>query len=259
MAKRAHSLVDDLMERASAALASMSYFKAEALAMDALGEARRRRDYAAMARIVLPLQEARRQIRQQACDTPGVRVVDEHAALKGRVEPGCWLVRPSLLGMDAARLRARGRTARVPLMVLAREPLVRSGPNAGAWPVVAVGERRPDSLIRAGPNRLLTLRAYVPPPEGTEPDPGPPTRDRSTRPIEQAWFVAAQEALGDAAIRSLRDDEPAAVRVDEVLDMLEALPDHEKLHQRLEHLCHEAILAPIIDRPWIREAAGRGR
>jgi len=142
-------------------------------------------------------------------------------------------------------------------MVLAREPLVRSGDHAGRWPIVAVGERRPGSLIRSGPSPLLTLRAYVEPPEGTAPDASTPTRDRSTRPIERAWFVAAQEALGDAAIASLPADEPAPVRVDLLLDMLEALPDHEKLLQRLEQECHEALLAPVVERARVRASSER--
>ncbi len=252
MARQGNKALNLLMERASGALADTSYFDAEALAARALQAARRARDYATMARIVLPLQEARRQIRQLACDQPGVRLIDRARDLRVRPVPGCALICPPLLGIDALRFRDRARRARVPVMVLAREPMARSGPHKGTWPVVAVGRRHAGSLLRGGPSPLITLRTYVPPPPGTFPAEDSPTRDRRSGSVEQAWFVAAQEALGDAAIASLRDDEPAAVRVDQLLDMLQALPDHEKLMQRLERECHEALLAPPVERPWVR-------
>lgn len=240
------------MERASRALAEGDYFRARRLAERALEAARRARDYATMARIVLPLQEARRQIRQRACDEPGVRLVASRPGLRARPRPGCVLVCPPLPGIEGLRLREAAEEARVPVMVLAREPMPRSGPRRGAWPVVAVGRRRPESLLRPGPSDLITLRAFVEPPAGTKPEPDSPTHDRLGGPIDVAWFVAAQEALGDAAIASLRDDEPPAVRVDLLLDMLNALPDHERLMQRLERECHEALLAPPVLRPWVR-------
>lgn len=257
MTRHGRRSVDVLMERASAALSATSYFEAEALAMRALDAARRARDYATLARIVLPLQEARRQIRQRACDEPGVRLAAGRSALRSGPRPGCVLVCPPLLGIDGMRYRERAFGANVPVMVLTREPMPRSGPHQGLWPIVAVGIHRPDSLLRPGPSDMVTLRTYVQPPPGTQPDPASPTHDRLAGPIDQSWFVAAQEALGDAAIASLRDDEPPAVRVDRLLDMLQALPDHEKLMQRLERECREALLAPVVERPWIRMDALR--
>ena len=36
-------------------------------------------------------------------------------------------------------------------------------------------------------------------------------------------------------------DEPAAWRVDDLINYLGAHPDHEKLHQRLEEACRKAM------------------
>jgi hypothetical protein len=60
--------VEELMERASGALGRMEYFQAEELSLKALLRARGRDDFERMARICMPLQEARRQIRQIALD-----------------------------------------------------------------------------------------------------------------------------------------------------------------------------------------------
>ena len=55
-----------------------------------------------------------------------------------------------------------------------------------------------------------------------------------------AWYIEACEQLGDAAIEALdRDAEPAR-QVDALLERLDTVPDHEKLHQALAELCKEA-------------------
>ena len=57
---------------------------------------------------------------------------------------------------------------------------------------------------------------------------------------ELAWYIAACEQLGDAAIETLdRTAEPAR-QVDALLERLDAVPDHEKLHQALAEVCKEA-------------------
>ena len=60
--------IPELMERASVALVDMDYLQCEALCLKALALARAAADWAAYARIVLPLQEARRQRRMIALD-----------------------------------------------------------------------------------------------------------------------------------------------------------------------------------------------
>jgi hypothetical protein len=59
-----------------------------------------------------------------------------------------------------------------------------------------------------------------------------------------AWFVEAGEALGDEAIGQVAVTLSAASRVDALMDRLESVPHHEKLHQRLEEACREALTEP---------------
>ena len=66
--------IDLIMERASEALLALDYPACERLCLEALAEALRTRNYERVARILLPLQEARRQRRQIAVEA-GVRVL----------------------------------------------------------------------------------------------------------------------------------------------------------------------------------------
>jgi len=59
-----------------------------------------------------------------------------------------------------------------------------------------------------------------------------------------SWFLSAIEALGDAAIAGLSAGDPAAWRVDDLVEFLDALPEHEKLHQRLADECRRALHEP---------------
>jgi hypothetical protein len=227
--------IDRTMERASKALEKTDYFLAERLALDALRRAHDAGDYQRMSRIVLPLQEARRQKRQLATDHAGAAALIIADARFLDADPplaGCFLFQPPLIGADGRTYRETADAAEVPAFILTREPMTRDG----LWPVVAVG--------------AIALRTKVPPPS----DPAPPwparrletgmTRDDvrpETHTIPIAWFESAAEALGDAAIARLQPADPAAWQVADLMEFLEAHPDHEKLHQRLEEACNRAI------------------
>ena len=81
--------IDQIMERASQALAKTDYLACERLCLEALRAAEQARDYDRIARILMPLQEARRQRRQNAADAGVVllgeprqtpqQILDEHA------------------------------------------------------------------------------------------------------------------------------------------------------------------------------------
>lgn len=217
---RAGARIDETMERASEALTATDYFEAESLCIRALAMAHRARDFERMARICLPLQEARRQKRLLAIDAGSVFVISRPEDVPRRLEAGRYLIQPPMIGADARTLREVADRERVPALVLCREPATK----AGLWPIVAIGPQ--------------TIRTKVPPP----PDPTAP---------DAAWFEATAEALGDAAIARLKPDDPPQWRVADLLEFLEAHPDHEKLHQRLEQACREAIGAA--------EPAGRRR
>lgn len=206
------STVHQVMEKAQAALQRNAWFEAEHLACRGLEAARSHRDFGLMARIILPLQEARRLRLQAALDVAakrGVVVVDKPFAEEFRPEPGCYLIQPPMVGADARRLRLAALEQQVPVAVLCREPLTR----ARLCPIVAIGQ--------------LTIRTKVDPPK----DPDRPTL---------VWFAATMEALGDAAIETLDPGLGIVKQVDALLARLDAWPDHEKLHQALADACRAA-------------------
>lgn len=207
--------IDEQMEDASAALVETRYFDAVSIATAALRDAHAAGDHARMARICLPLQEAHRQIRQIATDLGAVIRVSSAEDVPNPIAPGCYLIEPPMIGLDAKVLREQALTAGIAVQTLAREPVAKSG----QWPVVAVGGK--------------TQRLQIAPPKTGQPDGGPlPTL---------AWFQAAAEALGDAAIDGIESGLPAAWRVDDLIECIKALPEHEKLMQALAAACHDAV------------------
>lgn len=212
---RQSQAIDETMEKASQALATMDYFEADRLCSRALDRSWGLKDYERMARICLPLQEARRQIRQLAADARRVFVLSSQLPRSGPLEPGCYLLEPPLLGIDGHTLRGVAHGKRVPALVLTREPLTRKG----TWPIVAVG---------TGPTTPISIRVYVQPLESL------PTPE---------WFLDVLEKLGDQAIANVKPG-PAIFRVEDYLHALDALPEHEKLMQALEAACRLAIIEP---------------
>jgi len=231
-----HSLqpnpVDDLMERASTALANTEYFAAITLAEKAMRKARRADDFDRVARIALPLQEARRQIRQQAMDaSKTVHLITDSAQVPAKIKPGCYLVAPPLIGLDASTLAEMGLRKKVPVVAIAREPLTR----AGLWPVVAVSS--------------VSVRTRLAPPIPLERVETNMTKDEFTGEIPVPWFEAACEALGESAVATVPPTEPAAWRVDDLLERIDALPFHENLYQHLHAAARRAITEPTPDEP----------
>jgi len=243
MPVRSHTRnIDASMEKASRALVATDYFEAEALCLRALAEARRTSDFERMARICLPLLEARRQKRQAAESSCAVVVQSEPPGRNPPPAPACLLFQPPMIALEARSFREKAVRKRIPVFVLCREPMTR----AGKWPVAAVAESR---LIGG-----VTVRAQVEPPPGVAFTGEGPTRDDSRSAPCLAWFCAAAEALGDAAIAGINPKLPAAFRVDHLLAAIDAVPDHEKLHQRLEETCRAAAAEPppvtTLPRAW---------
>lgn len=212
--KSAASKIDQLMEQASAALEATKYFDAERAAAQALKMAHEARDYDRMARILLPLQEARRQKRLLAADTGKIIRVTSYEQLEklGRggksAASAMYLVEPPLVGADGRDLRDRLDQLELPAIVVVREPKTRMG----LWPVVMIGP--------------ATVRTRIKPPKKDKPD--------------AAWMLHAGEALGDEALASVDPGQTADMRVDALLDRLAAVPDHEKLCQALAAACRDA-------------------
>lgn len=236
MTANAAHRIDAVMERASEALAVGRYFSAQTDALKALAAAIELRDFERAARICLPLQEARRQIVQLALDA-NARAVLSSTPTGSKVAPGLWLLTPPLLGIDGRRFRETAHRRETPVLALTREPTPRSGPHAGKVPIVGVSG---EFAFIPGPTGMLSVRAYVAP---------PPTPITPEAPPDTAWFVAASEALGDAAIARAAPDAHPHDRVEDLFAALDAVPDHEKLHQALADACRAAMAAQPPDEP----------
>lgn len=239
------------MEQASVALTEGKYFETEELCIEALRRARGIADFDRIARISLPLQEARRQKRDLAYDAAVekgavFRVDGEPPAGKALV-PGCYLVEPPRVGVDGRVLRENADAKRTPIIVVVREPQSRDG----LWPIVAVGpvtvrtkvpippppQAKPASAAKKRPGRG---KAAAAPAAAGEPSPAPlPSPE---------WFITAGESLGDAAIAACMLRPTAYSQVESLLDHLAAHPDHEKLHQALEDAARRAAREPVSAR-----------
>jgi hypothetical protein len=212
----------------------------------AIERCRRSRDWERLARAVLPLQEARRQMRQIAMDAGRVAVLERLPSRGEKVEPGFYLVEPPLIGLDARTFREMARGRRVPVLALAKEPTTASG----QWPMVAVGG---NLGAQAMP---VSVRVRVEPPAGLT---GAKTIAGAGSVPDVAWVLATQEALGDAAIARVEEGRkagwPADHRVEDLLEYLDAVPDHEKLLQGLAATAREAAASPASTRPRRRGIA----
>jgi hypothetical protein len=221
--------IDDLMQKASESLARTAYFEAERMAHKALGMARQEGDFDRMSRIIMPLQEARRQRLQQAIDaTKLITILDDEVTEEMKIQPGCYLVCPPLVGADARRFRLAALHREIPVAVVCREPRT----MLGLCPIVAIGPSG-------------TIRTKVDEPVNPED-------------VDLEWFVAAIEELGDFAVRTLDPDLAPTRRVDALMDLLDGMPEHEDLHQCLEQACREAMKAETEERQTKPTPRGKG-
>lgn len=223
--------IDELMEEASQCLVRRDYFASERACVAALGMALATHDYHRAARIILPLEECRRQKRDLAVDAGVVTLVFEPMGESPTIKPGTYIFCPPRVAQEARQLRELADAAGVPIIVFAREPVTRSG----LVPLVAVGP--------------TTFRAYV------EEPPIPATRKPTKKKAGTseavtnafgtfhsptiAWVLAAAEALGDAALAEVNSPDPLD-RIDDLWLRLQAFPNHEKLHQALRRSCEDA-------------------
>ncbi|MBL4809383.1 MAG: hypothetical protein JKY43_04915 [Phycisphaerales bacterium] len=210
--------IDTMMDHASESLAAGSSLHASMLCRDALQLARSRGDFERMSRICMPLLEAQRGVRLDALAAGPAKLISSGDDLSGLPEMGCYLFAPMLVGADARQFRAAANIAGVPVFVLTREPQM----SNGLWPICGVGER--------------VVRVRIQPPNNQDV-------------IDPQWFNYASEQLGDQAIEDANNaaepNDPAAWRVDDLLDRLDACPEHEKFLMALASACRQAMAMPI--------------
>jgi hypothetical protein len=200
--------IEKLMEKASKALQQGDYFACVEHASEALRGAHASGDYSLMSRVLMPLEEARRQIRLHAIDSGSLIVIDSEEQLESMaMEAGCYLFEPMLVGADGRGWRERAEQERVPVVVVVHEPETREGD----WPLVMVGP--------------VTIRTRVAPPKKVTLD----------------WVVAANEAIGEEALEICEEIEGERGRLDELFASLQTLPDHDGLHQALHDACESLV------------------
>lgn len=211
-------VLDELMESASQALADLDYPRCESACLDALRQAREADNWAYYRRIVLPLQEARRQKRQAALDGP-IRLgtsgrPNDLSELLPPAEAGCVVLTQPVTGEDAAQLdKLAAESGKAVEILFADQP---SG--ATTW----------------------TIRSFVGPAvHADRPAPPPGWQDQwmaaesATPPTPAHWFMQASEALGNAGLASINNALGTVERVTEIELLLLAAGDHELLHQTL--------------------------
>ncbi len=200
---------DDAMMAAKSAMKSGDAFEAAALAGKALREARAKRCYETMAAILPVLRDARCAIRDKAIGAKKIFHIDAWSE-SDEPEAGLWLIEPPAVGADGRALRDRALAARIPALVLVREPETRDG----RWPMVMVGP--------------ATTRTKVQPPPNEKPTAG--------------WLLAALESLAQSAIDSVDGSAPET-RVNQLCDRLETIPEAEAMYDELAKACVQAAAA----------------
>lgn len=229
---------DRLMAEASAALAGMDYLTCEARCVQALALARSAGDWSYYGRVLMPLQEARRQrraiaaeglVRLGTSDLPTGPAASVAESILEHLRVGCLVV---------TRPHPPEVAAEVAALAVARRRFVE----------VLYGDTTPDRAVwmlrpfGVGQRPAWSVECELPAPPA-------PWRDRwidvpstHTRPPTPAdWFIDATEALGDAALTHvlgrpdrLPEDRPITAQILAELERcLDVVPDHEFIHQRL--------------------------
>lgn len=210
--------LDNLMETASQALAELNYAQCESLCLDALGQARDQQDWVMYQRVLLPLQEARRQRRQAALDGPILlgtpKRHDDQAQLLGDAEQGCVVLTWPYTASDAEALSELLSSQPQPIELLFAD----NAADSPTWRITSVN----------GPGLSIDLPAPKTDWRGQWIDPS-----KVTPPTPAHWFMQASEALGNAALAAI-EVQPGSLDYLQALEQaLACVDDHEILHQRL--------------------------
>ncbi len=228
--------LDLIMESASDALARMDYLTCESLCEQALALARAGDNWAYSGRILLPLQEARRQRRMIAAEAT-IRLGTANLAgdpenWLSQLEAGCVVVTHPHGRQEAARLHQAARKQRLWIEVLFAD----SRTDEAMWTVrTFTGPDVSCRMTAPRPEWRNVWLARETKPVGTKKSslsPGATPGD---------WFLDAAEKLGDAMMAAA-DAGPPRQRIEALEQCLLALPSHELLHQRLGDAVRAACL-----------------
>jgi len=235
--------VDSIMEAASQALGCMDYLGCEDRCQEALTLAREQKDWGYYARVLLPLQEARRQRRMIAAEGTirlgsGELSGDVSEWLK-RLQVGCIVLTHRHGVEDAKNLVREARNQRLCVEVLLADNQV----TDQLWVLRGFGGSVDVGCTLASPSAGLVDRWIDPeqapaPPETSPPAPEAPPPETA---LASGWFLGACEALGDAAIGQVQASVGDPKRIEELEQCLAVVTDHELLHQELAVAVRAAI------------------
>lgn len=199
------------MQQAKDALASSEWFDAERFAERAMTACRARSDWPAMIELSELLKMARSSRRGSSMVKGSVRILDCDLPEDMEFSSGRYLVQPPRVGADARRVRLQCLEQDIPVLVLCREPTT----SLGQIPIVAIA-----------PGTTIRTRVDAP--------------SNEKKPAMN-WFQSSLEALGQAAIDTIDPEQAIERRIDAILGCLDAVPDHDGLHDILMEACREAI------------------
>lgn len=241
--------VTQIMERASIALSRMNYLECEVDCLEALAAARAAEDWANYGRILMPLQECRRQRRMIAADgdvrlgtsdlpgTPEQWLADHRRA--------CIAITGPHQRGDAEQLNKIAASRRLFIEILwidgdsstdTWQVCSFSGPNVSIVVPAPLIEWREKWLVNdpLTSARSLGKSSVISAESGTQSE----SSSQSVASIDihatpADWFLNIGEALGDAALEQVRAPLGTRERVAELESCLAVVTDHEILHQAL--------------------------
>lgn len=233
------STIDQIMEQASRSLAEMDYLTCESHCLKALDKAHDTGDWDAYARILMPLQEARRQRRMIAADGSirlGTADLDSPPAhWLEQVQAGCVVVTHPHTMDDARQLDHAARKHHRHIEVLFAD----NPPAGDTWRVRSFRGPQVEQNVTCPP-QVWTNNWLAP---GETPSGGHDT------PTPADWFLDAAEAMGNQAVAVVDGDPAAALgslaRIDRLHEMLQVVTDHEILHQKLAEAARARQQAPV--------------
>ena len=198
----------DLAKKASDA---GRWFEAELMTLKLIEDARGAFDFDAMAAAVPVLRDARMARFEEAFRVADgtIQLLEESLEEEAVVTPGCWLIQPPLVAADGRSLRQLAIEQEVPVAALCREPLT----QLGLQPIVSIGR--------------ITVRTKIDPPD----QPETPDMD---------WYRYALDELGESAIDSVDTGIDIVKQVDALLDRINTVQEHARLHDALEETCRLA-------------------
>ena len=231
--------LDRIMLEASESLVRMDYLSCERLCLEALRLARDAGDWSYYCRILMPLQESRRQRRMIASEgtirlgTGALR--GPAAAWLEQFKSGCVVVTKPFAPQDASQLLEAARAARRHVEVLYCDNDV----DATWWTLRSFTGPQVQRPVEAPP--AAWVEKWLAPMGHGETTAGD-TSDTGSGQTAADWFIAATELLGDSALDQVGSELDGIDRVSALEQRLAVVTDHEILHQRLWDAARGAVV-----------------